>query len=478
MSSINKTRKTHDHRVDRSAPRLAGGMGPYPAVQGAEALLRRAVMSCLLWEDLAYQSGESVAENIKALVPQVNPQIVMQIAIEAREKQKLRHVPLLLAREMCRYEGHKVWVGQLLPRIIKRADELGEFVAIYFGGGDHRVTSQKLSKQARLGLAKAFDNFDAYDFGKYKGDGKAVSLRDVLFLAHPKPAQGRVELYKQIAENNLPIPQTWENRLSAGEDKVTVWTAMIKDRELGALAFLRNLRNMEDVGVARHTIQYGFDTINPRWLLPLNYLAAAKAAPKWEREIETLMLRGLGMAEKLPGYTIFVVDISGSMNTAISNKSDFSRLDAACAMAMIAAETCEHVSIYATAGSDSSRGHSTAFVPARHGFALAESISGMRRELGSGGIFTRQALEWIQASEKEKPDRIIVFSDSQDCDQPNRRVPNPFGVRNYIVDVSAHDRGIAYEGLWDAEISGWSEHFLNFIAAFEGLNLQEVETEN
>ena len=66
-------------------------------------------------------------------------------------------------------------------------------------------------------------------------------------------------------------------------------------------------------------------------------------------------------------------------------------------------------------------------------------------------------------------DRIIVFSDSQDCDWPDKRIPKPFGRHNYICDVSAHTKGINYKGVWTAEISGWSEHFLTFIASLEGI---------
>lgn len=69
----------------------------------------------------------------------------------------------------------------------------------------------------------------------------------------------------------------------------------------------------------------------------------------------------------------------------------------------------------------------------------------------------------------QKFDRIIIFSDSQDCDYPKKRIPKPFGKHNYIVDVSANTRGVNYKGVWDAEISGWSEHFLTYIAALEGL---------
>ena len=58
---------------------------------------------------------------------------------------------------------------------------------------------------------------------------------------------------------------------------------------------------------------------------------------------------------------------------------------------------------------------------------------------------------------------------SQDCDYPEKRVPRPFGTYNYIVDVSAHTRGVNYKGVWTAEVSGWSENFLTYIAALEGL---------
>ena len=93
-----------------------------------------------------------------------------------------------------------------------------------------------------------------------------------------------------------------------------------------------------------------------------------------------------------------------------------------------------------------------------------------RSKIGWGGIFTRQVLEWSKNTfAGEKFDRIIVFSDSQDCDYPDRRTPMPFGKYNYICDVSAHQNGVNYRGKWTAEISGWSEHFITYIAALEGI---------
>lgn len=65
---------------------------------------------------------------------------------------------------------------------------------------------------------------------------------------------------------------------------------------------------------------------------------------------------------------------------------------------------------------------------------------------------------------------FLRFTDSQDIDYYNESIlPEPFGTYNYICDVSAHTRGVNYKGRYTAEISGWSEHFLTYIAALEGL---------
>lgn len=454
--------KAVDYRTDDV--QLAGGFGAFAAKQDAEALLRRAVLANLLWENAAYEGGDTIANTIRELIPRVDPATVAAIAIEARTKQKLRHVPLLLAREMARLDTHKHLVGDLLPQIILRADEPSEFLSLYWQEG-----KQPLSKQVKVGLARSFERFNAYNLAKYNQD-KQVKLRDVLFLTHAKPGQGREDLYKQLAENTLPTPDTWEVALSAGTDKRAAWERLITEGKLGALAFVRNLRNMEKAGVDPALITQGFAVIDPGWLLPLNYLAAAKAAPRWQRELEGCMLRGLAQAPKLPGYSILVIDVSGSMAGKISNKSDFSRMDAGAAMAVLGSEMCERIAVYATAGSDHTRIHKTASLPPYRGFALADAITGMAAELGGGGIFTRQCLEYIATQERTTPDRIMIFSDSQDCDLPDRRMPRPFGKRNYIVDVSSHTRGINYDGVWTAEISGWSEHFLTFIAAQEGMD--------
>jgi len=89
-------------------------------------------MSCLLWEDNFYEDGQSVADRIKELIPKIPAIRVAQIAMEARDQMKLRHVPLLIIREMARLDTHKQYVARLLEKVIQRPDELGEFLKIYW----------------------------------------------------------------------------------------------------------------------------------------------------------------------------------------------------------------------------------------------------------------------------------------------------------------------------------------------------------
>jgi 60 kDa SS-A/Ro ribonucleoprotein len=470
MAKTNK--KPVDYRVDPKV-RVAGGEGARAARQDPEALLRRSVLSCLLFEDLAYQKGSDVAAEIVNLVHKNTLDTVAVLAIEARHVQKLRHVPLLLVREMSRHRQLDVFPGLVadtLYQVIQRPDDMNEFLAMYWSEGHTMLTNQ-----VKKGLARAFNKFSAYQLAKYDRSD-AVKLRDVLFMCHVKPQTAEQEiLYKLIADGEpLPTPNTWETRLSAGQDKRTVFEDLITTGQIGALAFLRNLRGMADAGVPNSVIRHGFENLKPKWLLPVNYISAAKAAPQFEKEIEDIMLRGFAEVTKLPGLSIFIVDVSGSMQAKISERSQLSRMEVAATMAMVAESTCERCAIYATGTNHALVTRHNGIVRGS-GFGLVEHIVNKSAlELGGGGIYTRRVLEWVRARESEVPARIIVFSDSQDCDYGNK-LPEPFGEANYIVDVSAHTHGINYKGIWTAEISGWSDHFIDYIAAMEGIDWSDPD---
>ena len=178
----------------------------------AKSELRRAVLTCLLWEDTFYEKGSDTAKRIAALAAETKPEAVAALAREARDKMQLRHAPLFLVRALARRKGAGTLVAETLEHVIQRADELGEFVALYW-----KEKKQPLSAGVKRGLARAFTKFDAYQLAKYDRES-VVKLRDVLFLCHAKPKDdAQAAFWKKLVENTLEPPDTWEVALSAGK---------------------------------------------------------------------------------------------------------------------------------------------------------------------------------------------------------------------------------------------------------------------
>jgi 60 kDa SS-A/Ro ribonucleoprotein len=455
------------------APKIYTHEGARAANINFEQQLRRSVLSCMLWEDTHYESGEDIATRISSLVAKVPAEKVAQIAIEARDLMKLRHVPLLLVVEMAKLKTHRHLVAQTAAYVIQRPDELAEILAIYSKGRSGNKKLNKLSKQLQLGIAAAFTKFNEYSLAKYNQD-RDIKLRDVLFLSHARPIGGKrgeqAKLWKRLVDGKLATPDTWEVALSAATDKKAEWTRLLLEDKLGALALLRNLRNMEQAGVDQSLVKEALTNADVSRVLPFRFVAAATAAPKFENELDQLLVKSAQQLPKLPGKTILIVDVSGSMygHGNISKRSDMTRVEAAGALAAIARESCEDVSIYATAGDDYARRHKTALVPPRHGMALVEKFKrqGFAGELGGGGIFLKQVLDYVFEKEKHA-DRIIVFTDEQDCDQKcNPATANAFGTNNYMVNISNEKNGIGYKNNW-IHIDGFSEAILQYIYASE-----------
>ncbi len=309
-------------KLSHLAPVRTHEGGPAKAISPEQAL-RRSVLACMLWEDEFYEDGVQIAGRIRELVPKVDAAKVAALALEARESQKLRHVPLLLVREMARYATHRSLVAQTLARVIQRADELPEFMAIYWADG-----RAPLSGQVKKGLAAAFTKFDEYALAKYDRAG-VVRLRDVLFLCHAKPNDAdQAGLWRRLIEGNLFVPDTWEVALSGGGDKRAHWERLLAERKLGALAVLRNLRNMKDAGVDEEAVIHALSAMKTERVLPFRFLAAARYAPQWEEALEQAMYRSLAGREKLAGRTVLLIDTSGSMDAPLARRSEMHRMDA------------------------------------------------------------------------------------------------------------------------------------------------------
>jgi hypothetical protein len=443
--------------------------------------LQRSLMTTLLWENSFYDKANSIAKRISDLVPQVHPEDVLELATIAKNDMKLRHAPLYVIRELAKYTAGNLaktgfdyqWkdvnVGGLveggLVSLIKRPDELAEFLSMYW-----KEKKQPLAASVKRGLATAFSKFDEYQMAKWNRDND-IKLRDVLFLTHAKPTgQEQAELFTKLVNKTLATPDTWEVALSAGADKKATFERLIRENRLGGMALLKNLRNMTQAGVDQKLIRERLEK-GVGIALPFNFVTAAKHAPSLSASIEKAMFKAIEGMPKLTGRTLLIVDTSGSMQGSLSSKSEVSRMQAAGALAVLARNLCEASDIFVTAGNDGRRIHATAMVPEHvNGFSLIDKIQGASYEygIGGGGIFMVQCLEYIQKQGFDGYDRVIVFTDEQDCDTPSKNpaLAAKLGNFNYVVNVGNEKNGISYKNGWD-HIDGWSEKIFDYIRIFE-----------
>jgi 60 kDa SS-A/Ro ribonucleoprotein len=431
--------------------------------------LRRSVLACMLWENQFYEDGVEIAGRIAELVPKVQAERVAALAIEAREQMKLRHAPLLLVREMARHKTHRGLVAETLERVIQRADELCEFVAIYWEEG--RVP---LSGQVKKGLAAAFPKFDEYQLAKYDRSGP-IKLRDVLFLCHAKPRdEAQAGVWKKLIWGRLAVPDTWEVALSAsgagnGATKREAWTRLVTENKLGALALLRNLRNLREAGVDEKLVLAALEGMNTQRVLPFRFLAAARHAVQWEPVLESAMLKCVASQPKLAGKTVLLIDVSGSMIAPLSRRSEMLRTDAAYGLAVLLREIGERLAVY-------SFSDNLVEVPARRGFALRDAIDASQRH---NGTYLGKAVE--QLNQKERYDRLIVITDEQAHDsvpnpgswsdgQPALSSPKGSRPSGYVINVASNKNGVGY-GKW-THIDGWSESVVEYVRLLEESGLR------
>lgn len=424
--------------------------------------LRRSVLATFLWEDGFYEDGEGIADRIMKLALTLPPSDVADLAIEARKVHNLRHVPLLLLKAICRTGAGTQLVGDTIATVISRADELAEFLAVYWrldgrdlSKGQRAAKAFPVSSQAKRGLGMAFGKFGEYALAKYNRPG-VIKLADVLRIARPKPKdEAQAELWRKLRKGELSVPDTWEVALSGGADKGAVFTRMLKEGTLGYFALLRNLRNMVEADVDYALVA---DAIRARGngadkVLPFRYIAAMRAAPSYTMPIDDAFQAALAELPAWKGRTVVLIDVSGSMDSKLSGKSDMMQIDAAAALGAIVPGD-KRVFTFS---------ERTVEVPAHRGLSMINAIIGSQ---GHGGTRLVEAIQTI--NKLPKTDRLIVITDEQHFGgwRGSGSIPGPAAPNAYMINVANAQNGVGYKDGW-THIDGFSEGVIRYISAIE-----------
>lgn len=448
--------------------------------------LQRSAINCLLWEDTFYEDGESIADRIKKYMKQVTPEQARSVLKEAKVENKLRHMPLFLLVNMAK-NGYLT--AEDVANTITRVDDMSELLSLYWSTdwkdstGNTVKNKHTVPKSIVKGIQKALPKFDEYQLAKYRGDRYDVSLKTVIKMTHPKPENAEMEaLWGRAINGNLATPDTWEVGLTnchTPAEKKEFWTRMLTEKtekgfnKLGALALIRNLRNMQSVNVDEDNIRSALGSASMSKILPFQLVTAARYTPQLEDVLETKLLESIDSMEKLEGDTVVLLDTSGSMRSPLSGKGETTCQDVAASMGAIIRGVCNKSIIY-TFQED------IQVLPSgRKGFALIDCV----RRAPSGGTSvidcTNDAVRLYKESHNGKyPARVIVVTDEQtNSDGTGRswrrgttvKLDNlPSNCNGYIINVGTYENGVGYNNSCNyVHINGWSENVLKYISAYE-----------
>lgn len=294
-----------------------------------------------------------------------------------RAEGNMRSASLVAAAELVRAKPEGMRPRVVVDSVLQRADEPSEILAYWLG-----KYGKPIPIALKRGIADAVVRlYTERSLLKYDSPDRAIRFGDVVDLTQPayhrpevrgtwrydlfghaldrrhnrdKPIPERLGMLRARAElMALPVSErravlgdaerlraagmTWEALAGwlQGPMDATAWEAVIPS--MGIFALARNLRNFDQVGVSDEvaTIVAGKladrEAITRSRMFPFRFLAAHKAAPslRWAWPLEQALNHSLVNVPVLSGRTLILVDRSGSMFGAISEKSGLNRADSA-----------------------------------------------------------------------------------------------------------------------------------------------------
>ena len=418
----------------------------------------------MVGEDTFYEKAAArdarFVELIRA-VTATNPEFLAGADVEAgkvglvqylRETMLMRSAAVVMAAEYVAAGGEGG--RSVVARALQRPDEPAEMVGYWMA-----MHGRNLPMPIKRGVADAVRRlYNERAVLRYDGLSRQTRMADVLELTHPAPRDAKQSaLFKYLLDRRhhddavadatvLPmlaaaaaldaVPEaerravlrergpavladagvSWE-RLSGwlpGGMDAEAWTAVIPS--MGAMALVRNLRNFDEAGIDKRTVNAVVDKItNPAEvakarLFPYQVWAAYQHAPSdnWKRALgDTLELT----VQNIPALdsTLVVIDTSGSMQARVSNRSVMSRVEVAAVMAMATAKRARDVDVVIF-------GQGNAQLTLRRGASVLQGVDQVVRSVGLVGhaTFGRTAIaEWFDPTRHR---RVVMFTDDQQHD--------------------------------------------------------------
>ena len=438
------------------------------AMTGKMKLVTQVLTSFVNEKKFYGDNTADMAETIKRVVA-ADPKFIANLAVFARREFHMRSVSHVLTAYLAHEVAGKPYVREVVKAVCERGDDLTEIMAFYLS-----TFGKPIPNSLKKGINDKLITFDEYTLAKYKGDSKSVKMRDLLCLCRPKPqTDEQRKLFKRCLEDTLQTPYTWESELSAKGNNAATWETLIDSGKVGYMALLRNLRNIilanpKNIDKVYRKIADPI-AVQKSKQLPFRFLSAYKSvkgigSSKVYEALESAARVSAASMEKLKGLTVIAIDVSGSMSSNISAKSDIRCYEVAMMLGLIANRICDDAIVYTF---DTELRDITT---TQYGSILEKCL-----QIPYGGG-TNMSLPFEAIAKKGiKPDRVIVISDSM-CNsgwsyynhktvgqlaQATRAiVSKDFWV--HAIDCMGYGTQ-QFNGAKTNIMAGWSEKILDFI---------------
>jgi hypothetical protein len=418
-------------------------------------------------QDKHYESGVASDTRFKGLVGQVavqDPGWMARFLPWLRNEANMRTASIVGAVEAAAAMVLQQIPGgrQILNSVLVRADEPGEALGYWKA----TYPGQQVPKPIKRGIADAAARlYNEYNTLKYDTASHGIRFGDVLELTHASPDKPyQVALFKHLIDRrhgregipsslgmlhlNAKLRETfakghfeelgtewiqaagltWEDLLSLLGNKVPkneLWEAMIPN--MGYMALLRNLRNFDEAGVSNrvagrvHNRLIDPEQVAKSRQLPMRFLSTFRAVSnvRWHMPLEEALQLSLANIPEFKGRTLILIDTSGSMSDAMSDKSGLKRWDAAAIFGLALSQRCQDADVVSF--SDGSK-----VFPLQKGASLLVMLEAFKRGYFQGcGTNTEGA---VRANFRAH-DRVVILTDEQ---------ANYHTYRDVTASVPAH----------------------------------------
>ncbi|MBQ9901005.1 MAG: TROVE domain-containing protein [Clostridia bacterium] len=445
-----------------------------------------AVLTTMFGEPKFHGSTDTDIVRLATQCAATDPAFLCKLACYARNNNNLRSVSHVLCCVIAR-EAHE-FTRRTVRNIVVRPDDITEILACY-----KQMYGKPFPNALKREIAQVIQRFDEYQLAKYNRSG-AVKIRDVLRITHPVPKDAQTEaLFRKVLDDTLATPYTWETELSRKGNTKEVWDELIASGKVGYMALLRNLRNIVRSGAnitpVLHTLSDP-EQVKKSRQLPFRFYSAYLTllgenilSANIHRALEKALEVSVENMEQIPGRTLIAIDVSGSMGSRVSAKSEVRCCDIASLLGAMASRICDDATVcyFDEAGSWSSFDHSGYTV--RH-YGKYDSILEICKNSRFYGGGTQMDLPMVFALQADgsrdiKPfDRVIYFSDNE-CNSYSRGFSQTVQsmVNEYREKYNRNFwvHGVDLQGYGTQQfhgdrfnlIAGWSESVLPFILLAE-----------